>query len=75
MGYEIIRAATPAPVHYARSKSIERLTMEELEVGDAFMVHDYDAHLRCVYARAEMKPKKFSVRKVPSKGWQVRRVE
>lgn len=73
--YEIIRAAAPAPVLLTRPKSVERLTMEELSIGDAFIVRSHEAHMRCVWARADMKPKKFSVRKVPGVGWQVRRVE
>lgn len=47
--------------------------MEAMEVGDAFVATEHSAASRARYARYELAPWKFTVRKVPGQGWQVRR--
>lgn len=74
--YPIIRGAQPAGVvHAGKVKTKERATMERLDVGDAFMVDTYTKYTAVRGVRYELKPKKFSVTKVPGQGWQVLRIE
>jgi hypothetical protein len=72
--YVIERAAAPAPLPLGGAvKSEERLAMEQLNVGDAFMVTNAARLGTTRRARYALAPKMFTVRKVTGKGWQVRR--
>ena len=75
--YEIQRNAPEVPVDPggAGVKSPERIAMEQLQVGDAFMADTYEAMQRARWARPRLAPKQFSVRKVGGQGWQVRRTK
>lgn len=74
MSYQIVRSMPEVPVTAPqRTKSDERITMERLGIGDGFWTTEYDAAGRARSARFELAPKKFTVRKVPGQGWQVRR--
>lgn len=75
MLYQITRGAPDIPMAHSRKTPV-RLTMEALEVGDAFIVDNWTDATRAIDARKRMAPKRFSVRKLPvNAGWQVRREE
>lgn len=76
MTYEIIRNAVEVdPLPGGTVKTQERLTMERLRVGDAFVATEHDGMLRARWARRSLAPKKFTVRKMTDgSGWQVRRI-
>lgn len=74
--YPIMRGAAPAPAVGVVPKTKERLTMEALGIGDAFIVSTAVAQERCRNVRKELPDKKFTVRKMPDgSGWQVRRTD
>lgn len=75
MTYEIIKNATPPRRPPGTPKSEEREAMETLEIGDAIMVSTEDLRMRCENVRKMLKPKRFSIHKVPKIGWMVRREE
>lgn len=75
--YQIIKDA-PEPLRSqqpGKPKTPERQTMELLEVGDAFMAPTEQAATRARNARYELRPRKYTVRKIAGEGWQVRRYE
>lgn len=73
--YTILKSVESIPHMHSR-KTRERRTMEELEIGDAFVVDDEDAAQRARWARRNLEPKKFSIRKLTADGgWQIRREE
>jgi hypothetical protein len=73
--YEILKNAPEAPMPLATPKTPERVAMEQLEVGDAFVVKKEGAMLSARTARYRLKPKMFTVRQLADgEGWQVRRV-
>lgn len=75
MLFQITRGAPDIPMSHARKTPV-RLTMETLEVGDAFVVDNFKDAQRAIDARKAMSPMRFSVRKLPrNAGWQVRREE
>lgn len=77
MTYSIVKNAQPVPGKPQDAlKCAERVTMELLEVGDAFTVAEFTASRRCIWARKALHPAKFTVRKqADGSGWQIRRVE
>lgn len=75
MTYEIVRGMVEVAADPGGSvKTQERCAMERLRVGDGFWVETHEAMLRARWSRSRLAPKKFSVRKVPRRGWQVRRI-
>lgn len=73
--YAIQRNAPEVPIDHGMrfEKSAERKTMEQLGVGDAFMVTEA-ARVNAVRTVCHaLKPATFTVRKVAGQGWQVRR--
>lgn len=78
MTYEIIRGAPEVAQLTGGNvfKTEERKAMERLRSGDAFVVTEYQAMLRARWARRNLTPKKFTVRKMADgSGWQVRRFQ
>lgn len=74
MTYEIVENIRPAlPLAGGRSKCAERETMERLPVGGGFWIKEASRVQAARDARPKLKPKRFTVTKVPQTGWQVRR--
>jgi hypothetical protein len=76
MSYVIEQGIEPPaqlPRRGGRPASEEHTLMMAMQVGESFMVHDY---LRWLFLRGKltkMRPRKFSMRKVPG-GWRLWRV-
>lgn len=75
MTYEIYQAEPPQMRrHIGPDRTEERLTMERLAVGEAFMLGEATHRRRAIDAARYLRPKVFTVRKIPGRGWEVQRV-
>lgn len=76
MSYAVLQNAPEVPVPVgSRVKSPEREAMERLQVGDAILITDAERVRTARDARYRLQPRKFTVRKIAGKGWQVRRTQ
>jgi uncharacterized protein (DUF2249 family) len=70
----VIESGVPIPDRY-RPRSAIGIALEALEPGQSFVVKDaYDCE-RIRSRMAKMRPKHFSLRKIPNGGWRVWRTE
>lgn len=52
----------------------ESIQMQQMQVGDSFLVTEYRRYLFVTGRVGKVKPRKFSIRKSPG-GWRVERVQ
>lgn len=58
-----------------KRRSELRQQLEGLEIGQVIPLHEIEQREFFINARRNMKPKKFSIRKIPREGWKVERVQ